>query len=246
MVKEALHALNRENPLIDFEIRAERPDGEIRWMQWTNRAIYDESEALVEYLAVGRDITDRIRSEQQIRESRNTLRSVFDGISDPLVMVREDMTVVMLNRAALQFFDATLYRDLIGTPCLEFFRGRYGEEEINLVQAAITGQEPARYESGIEEGFPPLRGGVRLPGPIRPHRSQHGHHPGHRPDEAAADGTGADPERKARLAGASHLRDRPRDQQPEQLHQLQHADPPRLPPGDPAGPRRARRKDARF
>jgi PAS domain S-box-containing protein len=146
MVKEALHALNRENPLIDFEIRAERPDGEIRWTQWTNRALYDESEALVEHLAVGRDITDRIRSEQQIRESRNTLRSVFDGISDPLVMVWEDMTVVMLNRAALQFFDATLYQDLIGTPCLEFFRGRYGEEEINLVQAAITGQEPARYE----------------------------------------------------------------------------------------------------
>jgi PAS domain S-box-containing protein len=146
MVKEALRALNRENPLIDFEIRAERPDGEIRWMQWTTRAIYDDKGNLVELLAVGRDITDRIRSEQQIRESRNTLRSVFDGISDPLVMVREDMTLVMLNRAALRLFDATLYQDLIGTPCLEFFRGRYGEEEINLVQAAITGQEPARYE----------------------------------------------------------------------------------------------------
>jgi len=42
-------------------------------------------------------------------------------------MVREDMTLIMLNRAALRFFGALLYRDLIGTPCLEFFQGRYGE-----------------------------------------------------------------------------------------------------------------------
>jgi len=145
-VRDALRGVNPENPLIEVEIRAERPDGELRWMQWTDRALYDESGTLVEHLAVGRDITDRVRSEQQIRESRNTLRAVFDGISDPLVMVREDMTVVMLNRAALQFFGAALYRELIGAPCLEFFRGRYGEEATRLVRAAVAAQEPARHE----------------------------------------------------------------------------------------------------
>jgi len=71
---------------------------------------------------------------------------VFDGISDPLVMVREDMTVIMLNRAALKFLGASLYRDLIGTSCLENLRGRYGEEEMNLVQAVIAEQEPSRHE----------------------------------------------------------------------------------------------------
>jgi len=100
----------------------------------------------VEHQGVCRDITERIQSEQQIRESRNTLRSVFDGISDPLVMVREDMTVVMLNRAALQFLGASLYQELIGTSCLDFFRARYGAEETNLFRAVIAGQEPARYE----------------------------------------------------------------------------------------------------
>ncbi len=95
---------------------------------------------------MARDITERIQSEQQIRESRNMLRSVFDGISDPLIMVREDMTAIMLNRAALQFFGALLYRDLIGTSCRESFQGRYGREATDLVQAVIAEQEPARYE----------------------------------------------------------------------------------------------------
>jgi signal transduction histidine kinase len=74
------------------------------------------------------------------------LRSVFDGISDPLIMVREDMTLLMLNRAALHFFGALLYRDLIGTSCRESFLGRYGREATDLVQAVIAEQEPARYE----------------------------------------------------------------------------------------------------
>ncbi|MCU0554811.1 MAG: PAS domain S-box protein, partial [Syntrophales bacterium] len=142
----AYGALAPDRPVFHLEFRIEMPDGTLRWLHWTNRAIYDEAGSLVEHQGVCRDITERIQSEQQIRESRNTLRSVFDGISDPLVMVREDMTVVMLNRAALQFLGASLYRELIGTSCLETFRARYGAEETNLVQAVIGEREPARYE----------------------------------------------------------------------------------------------------
>jgi PAS domain S-box-containing protein len=168
MVKNALRGLSPNNPLIHLEFRTERPDGEIRWMQWTNRAIYDGAGALVEHQAVGRDITERKQSEQQIQESRNMLRSVFDGISDPLFMVREDMTLIMLNRAALQFFGASQYRDMIGASSLEFFLGRYGEEATHLVRAGIAEQGPARYEltttedpSRYEEVFvyPVLAGG---------------------------------------------------------------------------------------
>ncbi len=146
MIKAALRSLNPQNPVIHVELRTERPDGEIRWMQWTNRAIYDGAGNLVEHQAVGRDITDRKRSDLQIRESRNMLRAVFDGISDPLVMVREDMTLIMLNRAALSFFGALLYRDVIGTSCLESFQGRYGQEASGLVRSAIAEERPARYE----------------------------------------------------------------------------------------------------
>ena len=242
----AYGALAPHRPMFHMEFRIEMPDGAVRWLHWTNRAIYDESGTLVEHQGVGRDITERKQSEQQIRESRNMLRSVFDGISDPLIMIREDMTLIMLNRAALGFFGSGQYREMIGTSCLEPFEHRYGREASTLVQSATTGEGPARFELDFERGFRPVRGGVCLPGPRRRRGRQHGHHPDYRPDKAALDGTGADPERKARLAGTSHLRDRPRDQQPEQLHQLQHPDPPRLPPGYPAGPRRARRKYTPF
>jgi len=142
----AYGALTPHRPVFHLEFRIEMPDGAVRWVHWTNRAVFDETGVPVEHQGVARDITERKQSEQQIRESRNMLRSVFDGISDPLIMVREDMTLIMLNRAALRFFGALLYRDLIGAPCLEFFQGRYGQEATHLVQAIIAEQEPARYE----------------------------------------------------------------------------------------------------
>ncbi len=142
----AYGSLTPHRPVFHMEFRIEMPNCPVRWLHWTNRAVYDESGTLVEHQGVCRDITERKQSEQQIRESRNMLRSVFDGISDPLIMVREDMTLIMLNRAALRFFGATQYRDMIGSPCLDFFQGRYGQEETNLVQAGIAEQEPARYE----------------------------------------------------------------------------------------------------
>lgn len=142
----AYGALTPDRPVFSIELRVGMPDGAVRWLNWINRAIYDGSGNLIEHQGVCRDVTERIRSEQQIRESRNALRSVFDGISDPLVMVREDLTVIMLNRASLQFLGASQYRELIGTSCLESLRERYGRGEADLVQAAIAGQEPARFE----------------------------------------------------------------------------------------------------
>jgi PAS domain S-box-containing protein len=45
------------------------PDGK-RWQQWTNRGIFDKDGKLVEVLSSGRDITERKRLEEQLRQSQ--------------------------------------------------------------------------------------------------------------------------------------------------------------------------------
>jgi len=54
-LKEHLVSLTPENPVGTFEHRVWRQDGEIRWQQWTNRAVFDEAGKLLGYQAVGRD-----------------------------------------------------------------------------------------------------------------------------------------------------------------------------------------------
>ena len=49
----------------DRHPRGQRRDpslGAVHWQQWRDRALFDERGALVEYQAVGRDITDRKRA----------------------------------------------------------------------------------------------------------------------------------------------------------------------------------------
>lgn len=50
-----------------------RRDGSLVWMAWTNRAMFDEDGNLTEILAVGTDITDRKRMEEELRQSRDEL-----------------------------------------------------------------------------------------------------------------------------------------------------------------------------
>ncbi len=51
--------LSPANPVATYWCRVLRPDGEIRWQEWTERVLYDETGAVSEYQAVGQDITER-------------------------------------------------------------------------------------------------------------------------------------------------------------------------------------------
>jgi PAS domain S-box-containing protein len=50
-----------------IEHRVVRPDGEIAWMQWTDRGLFAPDGTIVEIQSVGRDITERKRAEEEHR-----------------------------------------------------------------------------------------------------------------------------------------------------------------------------------
>ena len=43
------------------------PDGEIRWQHWRDRGFFDEHGRVVEYQAVGHDITERKHAEEAMQ-----------------------------------------------------------------------------------------------------------------------------------------------------------------------------------
>ena len=64
MVAERLKTITPESPVIEFEHRVNMPDGSIRWQSWIHRGLFSPQADLVEYQAVGRDITKRKRAEE--------------------------------------------------------------------------------------------------------------------------------------------------------------------------------------
>jgi len=62
-----------DRPVQTVEHRIRMPDGEIRWQQWSDRAVFDKNGNVTEYQSVGRDVTDRRRTEQALHEANKKL-----------------------------------------------------------------------------------------------------------------------------------------------------------------------------
>jgi len=73
-------AITPNNPVHTVEHRILMPNGEVRWQQWSDRAIYDKDGKVTEYQSVGRDITGRKFTEQALSEANRKL-TLLSGIT---------------------------------------------------------------------------------------------------------------------------------------------------------------------
>jgi len=62
-LEDLYKSLTPENPSGVFELAFPEPTGDMVWQLWTKRAIYDDSGQVSEYQAVGHDITEQKRAE---------------------------------------------------------------------------------------------------------------------------------------------------------------------------------------
>jgi PAS domain S-box len=67
-VRDHFRSLTPENAFATIEHRIVMPDGGIRWQQWNDRAIFDGQNILIEYQSVGRDITQRVQAEEELKQ----------------------------------------------------------------------------------------------------------------------------------------------------------------------------------
>lgn len=75
-LKELLDSLTPETPTKSIEHRLVMPNGETRWMHWTNRALFDKDKNRdpIEFQTVGHDITERKELETELQESHKELQ----------------------------------------------------------------------------------------------------------------------------------------------------------------------------
>jgi PAS domain S-box-containing protein len=80
-VQKRINSLTPDNPVSSEEHRVILPDGTIGWNHWTDRAIFDNEDKLVEYQSVGHDITERKEAEERLLEYQAKLKSLASELS---------------------------------------------------------------------------------------------------------------------------------------------------------------------
>ncbi|AFZ17026.1 PAS domain S-box protein [Allocoleopsis franciscana] len=100
-IRQFLDSLNVEKPLGTIEHRV-IVAGEIRWMQWINRAIFDEQGNFVEFQSVGRDITEQRKAQEALKNSERKFKGAFDTIAVGMCLVSIAGGFLEVNTALCQ------------------------------------------------------------------------------------------------------------------------------------------------
>src|SRR6266853_1189919 len=93
------------------------------------------------FTAIVRDVTDRVRIEESLRQSQAQLKGIIDSAMDALITVDSRQQVVMFNPAAEKMFQCSA-ADALGSPLDRFiperFRGTHGKHVQTFGETGVT------------------------------------------------------------------------------------------------------------
>ncbi len=90
VVRHFFASLTPANPVDYIEHRISMPDGSIRWLRWSDRALFDPAGHIVKFQSVGKDITVRKEAEIALEKSERRNAAIIAAIPDTLVIVSRE------------------------------------------------------------------------------------------------------------------------------------------------------------
>ena len=87
-VENHFTSFSRENPVAEQEHRVIAPNGDICWQRWINRAIFDAHGTIVEFQSVGRDVSERKRAEEALKEKEVEIRTKAKNLEEVNIALR--------------------------------------------------------------------------------------------------------------------------------------------------------------
>ncbi len=142
--QQHIRSLLRElNVIKEYEHEVLLPTGETRWQAWVDRALCDEQGRVLEFQAVGRDVSERKRQERALLQAQQRYYGLFEQGNDAVFIVSLDGRHLEANRRAAQ---------MLGYSVEELLNLRVGEtsaeaEESNeILQCLLRGEHVPVYE----------------------------------------------------------------------------------------------------
>lgn len=120
------------NPVLEFKAVAK--DGREVYLEVNPRAVIKDGE-IAGFLSITRDITERRRAEEALRESEEKFKTIFENANDHIVYIDLDGTVIDINQA---FEDILGYKreDVIGKKFYEQTEALSAEDWQKVIDAA--------------------------------------------------------------------------------------------------------------
>lgn len=104
-IHAAWAGLTPDFPSATYELTKPCGSGQVCWEEWTDTAIFAPNGRVVEYQAIGRDITERKRAERALTESEARFRMIAEGVPLPIAITGLDNPrVLFVNQKGREVF----------------------------------------------------------------------------------------------------------------------------------------------
>jgi PAS domain S-box-containing protein len=140
----------KENGRFEGEGWRVRKNGTRFWANIILTALYNQAGELKGYANVSRDISERRRTEEKLRQSEEQLQIIFDSAPDALIVIDDEGNIIRWNPKAEKLFGWTL-AEVIGKPMHTIIMPeRYRERHIRGLQHFLTSGEGPIINKTIE------------------------------------------------------------------------------------------------
>jgi PAS domain S-box-containing protein len=120
-VKNSFISINKDNQFNHYDNSIVLSNGEIRWLHWSDRAIFDKDFNIVEYQSIGFDITDRKHLEEKLLKSKLKYRAVLNNLQDGFYQTDINGNICFVSLSALELLGYNTRYELLGKPIRNYF-----------------------------------------------------------------------------------------------------------------------------
>lgn len=117
-IAQDLASLGREKAVVTREYQVTDPDGEPRWQRWTYRSQGSDRGAELQFQAVGRDITERVRIADTLSQIERQYRTLVKTATDVICALDLDLRLTYVSPSVLPVLGYTP-EELMGTDLLD-------------------------------------------------------------------------------------------------------------------------------
>lgn len=130
-----------------------KKNGERIWVEWHNNATFDDEGKSTGHIAIGVDITDRLRIEKSLKESEDKFRKIVETAAEGILTANPEGVVVYLNYKMAEMLGYSV-DEVLGRPILDFIDNDLQEQALRIRKAArsrnLHGEFKFRRKDGSE------------------------------------------------------------------------------------------------
>jgi len=150
IVHKRLSLLSADHPVTSYEQKIVDTKGKVHWHQWSNRAVFDNSDKRIEFQTIGRDITERRRSEDALQESIRRYRAIVEDQIELVCRYQTDCTLTFVNRAYCRAYGKKR-EELIGQSILSYLTEEDQKKILEYIKNVVPEHPVATSIQTIEK-----------------------------------------------------------------------------------------------